>query len=337
MWIKSLSVKNFRCFRFAKLQFSKSINLITGQNNGGKSSLLLPISTMQVGLPHLGPVDVRIGEQSMEGILELSEGGSKFFAHEITQFTVRQALNSGKVVELKAGTSGVPTHEIQNVEPRNFIYAFLSNRKVAAYDSQIAPEERRSALEDLGYEFSDDDLWSGWLFLEESSAEKIVREYLIPWFAPKLSQRLRTYSARCVTEIVPKFKDFNDLFVFLHLEPTYKNRVWVVVDGGAEESEILDKLTEMYCKHGWNKSQFRQFKHHNFEKYFPGLFTPQVEACEAAAHNEKPEKKRALLEEVEAWIKQDRSLAETQFRESATEVIALLVEIESAICGGERS
>ena len=34
-------------------------------------------------------------------------------------------------------------------------------------------------LSDLGYELGDFDLWEGWIFFEESSSEKIVREYLI--------------------------------------------------------------------------------------------------------------------------------------------------------------
>jgi predicted ATPase len=40
-------------------------------------------------------------------------------------------------------------------------------------------EERREALERLGYDLSDYDLWRGWLLLEESSAELFIREYLI--------------------------------------------------------------------------------------------------------------------------------------------------------------
>jgi len=47
-------------------------------------------------------------------------------------------------------------------------------------------EDRRTVLESLGYELHHVDLWDYWLFLEESSAEKIIRTYLIPWFAPSL-------------------------------------------------------------------------------------------------------------------------------------------------------
>lgn len=91
----------------------------------------------------------------------------------------------------------------------------------------------------MGYDFFDFDLWSAWLILEESSAERIIREYLIPWFVPELKGRLRTYSANSLSEVETKFRDFNNLFVFLHLQPTYKNLAWVVVDGGEEEAKII--------------------------------------------------------------------------------------------------
>ena len=56
------------------------------------------------------------------------------------------------------------------------------------------PEARLSVLRELGYSLSDFDLWDGWLILEESSAERIIRDYLIPWFAPLLAL-VRTLAA----------------------------------------------------------------------------------------------------------------------------------------------
>jgi hypothetical protein len=49
----------------------------------------------------------------------------------------------------------------------------------------VAPsaEARIAVLRDLGYELHDFDLWNGWLIVEEASAEVIIRNYLIPWFA----------------------------------------------------------------------------------------------------------------------------------------------------------
>lgn len=87
-------------------------------------------------------------------------------------------------------------------------------------------------LEELGYEAFDFGQWKAWLILEESSAEVIIREFLIPTFVHKLINKLKTYSARSLSEIELKFKDFNNLFVFVHLEQIYKNKAWVIVDAG---------------------------------------------------------------------------------------------------------
>ena len=56
------------------------------------------------------------------------------------------------------------------------------------------PAARSEILSDLGYELRDFEFYDGWLFLEESSAESIIRDHLIPWFLPNLAGRLRTVS-----------------------------------------------------------------------------------------------------------------------------------------------
>ncbi|MDB5280492.1 MAG: hypothetical protein JWR61_5447 [Ferruginibacter sp.] len=139
-------------------------------------------------------------------------------------------------------------------------------------------EDRRLLLEDLGYEFNDFGLWNSWLFLEESSAEVLIREFLIPQFCIELSGKLRTFSANGLSEVEPKFRDFNNLFVFLHLTETYKNRAWVVVDSGDKEKEIIDKMKTFYVeKNGWNDGNFRQLTKHDFEEYYPKEFREKFE------------------------------------------------------------
>ena len=139
-------------------------------------------------------------------------------------------------------------------------------------------EERRLLLEELGYEFNDFGLWDAWLFLEESSAERIIKDYLIPWFCPKLKNKLRTYSSSSSSEVEVKFKDFNNLFVFLHLTPSYKNKAWVIIDAGGEENEIIKKMKTYYVKNnGWNDNNFQQFSKHNFEEYYPAEFQKEFQ------------------------------------------------------------
>jgi hypothetical protein len=194
------------------------------------------------------------------------------------------------------------------------------------------PEERRLVLEDLGYDFFDFDLWKSWLFLEESSAEVIIRDYLIPWFVKGLSNKIKTFSAGGISNIATKFEDFDRLFVFLHLEPVYKNKVWIKIDGGEEEKRIIDNFISKYSNSGWSASNFSQFKEHDFEKYYPDVFQSRVKGVLGIRDKkEKREKKRELLNEVKAWIKDNEDVAKNQFKESAKEVIDFLKLIERKV------
>lgn len=217
---------------------------------------------------------------------------------------------SSKVFEVKVSFENrIPTSEIEEVP------------------SSI--EARRNLLESLGYELIDVDMWNSWLMLEESSAEKIIREYLIPWFVPKLGGKLRTFSARTISELEIKFNDLNNLFVFLNMEPIYKNRVWIIVDSGDKEKEVIDKLKEVYASNGWKQDNFSQFKEHDFEKYYPEVFQEKVsEILQTGNSMQKLEKKKELREEVERWIESDCSKAKKEFEISAKEVIDKLKEIE---------
>lgn len=191
------------------------------------------------------------------------------------------------------------------------------------------PEARQSLLAHLGYELNDFDLWEGWLFLEEASAEKIIREYLIPRFAPLLQGKLRTFSARSIDEVESKFDDFNRLFAYLNMEPTYKNRGWVIIDNGPKEEDIIKRLKDTYCPNGWSEDHFQQFDEHDFERYYPLQFKDKVEqALSITDRKGKRNKKKALLDEVETWIKDDPENAKAAFAESATEVINKLKLIE---------
>ena len=134
-------------------------------------------------------------------------------------------------------------------------------------------EARMEVLRELGYSFSDFDLWDGWLILEESSAERIIRDYLIPWFAPKLS-RVRTIAVGGVDEIEPTFRDFYRLIRFTHLEESYRNAAWVRVDGDDAGTQIIKQLKESYKT--WIPDRFGSFGKDQFEKYYPSEFDQQI-------------------------------------------------------------
>ncbi|OUL27846.1 hypothetical protein BV378_08820 [Nostoc sp. RF31YmG] len=211
---------------------------------------------------------------------------------------------------------------------------FQENRLPTSHIEEIdnTPESRRRVLEDLGYDFFDFDLWSAWLILEESSAERIIRDLLIPWFAPSLQGRLRTFSANSLSEVKTKFRDFNNLFVFLHLQSVYKNLAWVIIDGGDEEVKIIDELKTKYTASGWDEHHFRQFSQHDFERYYPADFQSKIDnVLQMPSGKLRQQSKKALLEEVLTWSKEKPEIARLAFEESAKEVIEILKDIQSIV------
>lgn len=205
-------------------------------------------------------------------------------------------------------------------------------------------QDRIRLLEDLGYDSFDYNQWKGWLFLEESSAEELIRDFFIPTYTPNLLNKLRTHSTQGVDRVESKFMDFNNLFVFIHQDQSYKNRAWVIIDAGTDKSQhredkIIDTLKKTYLKHGWTEDHFRQFKEHDFEKYYPSVFQAQVNAIEAInipgqktqEREKRKEAKANLLNDVKSWINEDTKRAKKLFAESASEIISLLGEIDKVL------
>lgn len=194
---------------------------------------------------------------------------------------------------------------------------------------EATPEARLAVLRELGYSFSDFDLWDGWLILEESSAERIVRDYLIPWFAPRLA-RARTLAAGGNSAVEPTFDDFHRLVRFTHLEEAYRNAAWVRVDGDQEGTKIVARLRDRY--RSWDPDRFATFSEAQFERYYPPAFADRVEA--ALRTPDKAARRRAkieLLDEVRAWLDEDPERGRAALAQSASSVIADLKEIEAQL------
>ena len=501
MWVERLELKNIRSFAQATLTFSRGLNVLVGQNNTGKSTILLPLLALQKGLRGFSNTDHRlaVGNAPASAEIDFSESAKPYFGNDCRRITF---VSAGQGFDVRGqyvdGHKEVTVGKIQSDEPHNFIYPFLSMRKVKALDesvnlatvrnvpatftnlnakidrvsdpsfepayerymqaceeivgfrismehtgsgkravlkvgeigtipllamgegivnilglvtslvtaknalfileependihpralkrlldlviqrskenqfivtthsnivlktlgaaedakvfrfdlkmdgqlptsavTEVPPnsESRRAILQDLGYEFGDIDLWDGWLILEESSAEKIIRDYLIPVFVPSLRPRLKTFSAHSISEVDRKFRYFNDLFVFLHLQPAYKNRAWVLVDGGEEEKKVVQKLASLYENSGWNPERFLQLEAHDFEHYYPEQFEERREEVLSQSDKQaRREGKRRLLQEVEDWVKESPEEAKTAFAESAGEVIQILRRIEAEL------
>ena len=132
---------------------------------------------------------------------------------------------------------------------------------------------RHELLRELGYEFSDFDLFSGWLFLEESSAETVFNQILIPEFVPCLAGKLRTFSAGGVDKLEPSIDDFKRLMVFVHLSETYRDRMFIRADGDTQGKLVLEKLKLKFPT--LNETHLNIFSQEQFEHYTPPTSQPE--------------------------------------------------------------
>ncbi|MFZ3300463.1 AAA family ATPase [Ralstonia pickettii] len=191
------------------------------------------------------------------------------------------------------------------------------------------PQARLNVLRELGYSFTDFDLWSGWLIVEESSAERVIRDYLIPWFAPKLS-RMRTLSANGTGNVEATFADFDRLMRFAHLEPIYSKAAWVRVDADPSGKEVVEKLRNSYKT--WDAAHFDCFSKEQFEHYYPAHFAEKVDQVLAVRDRQaKRVAKRELLDEVRHWLDEDEERGRTALAASAKDVIEELQRIEALL------
>jgi hypothetical protein len=295
----------------------------------------IPLDDMGDGVPNvLGLlVDLCLAENKLFVIEEPENDIHPRALKELLAFVVEKSSNNQFIITTHSNI--VTTFLGAEPETRIFSVDMEFNKKKVP-TSKVEPigdstEARRSLLEHLGYGLLDSDLWEGWLFLEEASAEKMIKAYLIPWYVPALQGRLRTFSARSIDRVESRFEDFNRLFCFIHLQPTYRNRAWVIVDGGEQkERQVVQKLKATYKASGWQDDHFQQFNEHDFENYYPEAFKEKVASALSVSDGKaRMAEKMALRAEVEAWIGENPERAKIEFEKSAAEVITKLREIQS--------
>ena len=189
-------------------------------------------------------------------------------------------------------------------------------------------EERLITLRNLGYELFDYHLWDSWIIFEESSAERLVRDFFIPWYCKKLMGRVRTISANSKDNVVASFDDFNRIFCYLHLEKNYFDRAFVIVDNNA--NDIITKLREKFPT--WDPKNFICLSEDDFENFYPAEFQEDVKKILSSTDRKKKrEGKRKLLEKVLDWISKDQRIAQAEFKKTAKAVIDHLKDIENKL------
>jgi predicted ATPase len=333
-------------------EFIESCNEIIGfqlsavASSGGKKVAQAISAHESIGLAEMGE-----GVANLLGlIVDLCVANDKLFLIEEPENDIHpKALKKLlELIEKKSSTNQfiITTHSNIVVRhlgslPESKLFQVTMQRNESripvskAKEVESHPEARRAVLDDLGYDLFDFNIWSGWLFLEESSAERVIRDYLIPWFVPGLKNRLKTFSTQGKDQVKAKFNDFCRLFLFVHLEPVYVNSAWVIIDSGEEEAKIINDLQGKF-KSSWDSSHFRQFSEHDFESYYPAAFRENNQALlddisKCRNPKEKMKKKEKLIENLISWIKEDKEKSKEGFEQSAKEVIDILKEIDASL------
>lgn len=230
--------------------------------------------------------------------------------------------------------SNIVTKYLGAIENSKIFYVDMKikNRMPTSSIKEIknTPIQRIKILEDLGYEMFDFELWKAYLILEESSAERIIREFLIPNYVPTLGNKIKTIAAQGVDDLEPRFNDFLRLFVFVHLSNAYKNKAWVIADGDEPGLKAINGLKSRFKQ--WKPNHFRNFNKPNFEDYYPDKW--QKKAKEALSISDKKRKFKAkglLVNQVMDWTISNKAEAKKEFRKSAVEIIEILKELDKLI------
>jgi predicted ATPase len=191
-------------------------------------------------------------------------------------------------------------------------------------------ESRRALMAELGYELSDFGLFDAWIIFEESSAESIYNQILVPLFAPDLQGRLRSFSAGGAGGVADKFHLFLTLLTFVHLEPVYAGRVWVAADGDQAGLEAIEVVRARFPRIAHD--HLINFAEGQFESYYPEQFRLRAEEFPRLENKRARQlAKASLLREVLLWHKANPEQSKAHWEASAAEHIAILRMISESI------
>ncbi len=188
------------------------------------------------------------------------------------------------------------------------------------------PESRLRILERLGYELLDFDLYKSYIIFEESSAEQLVKDLIIPQFFPELLDKVKTIAAGGADDIKGRMSDFLRLIVYLNGNAIYQDRTWVIADGDKAGMDAIKQLKAKFTKLPANN--FIALSKSNIEEYYPTRFKKQFDLLKNIADpNIRRNKKIELNQSVFKFIRENPLKAKADFAKSADEIIQLFKTI----------
>lgn len=318
-----------------KRVFNQTLDLMTGDNG---QRLGLQIGRFaQVGLTAMGT-----GISATLGLLvNLTGAKDKVFLIEEPENDLHPAALKAllDIIIEKSATNQfiISTHSsivltrLGAMETATVLYTDMQVKDDIPTSTVRSVQDRAGRLEvlrDLGYALADLGLSDGWLIFEESSAERLCRQYLIPWFVPALG-RLTTIAAAGTSRLGPLWQNLHEMALFAHLQPESRDRLWVIADGDSEGTKAVNKLAKNFDKAG--RGRFHTWQADNFEKYYPAVFAERARIVLALPHDQRPGPKSELLNDVLAWISEDVDRAREAFKTSAADAIHTLREVSQQV------
>lgn len=316
------------------------LNISCSLSNNGQQAGIIVSNSDNIPLDEMGEgttnilgllVDLCIAKNKLFLIEELENDIHPKALKALLELIIKKSNENQFIISTH---SNIVTKYLGSVESSKIFHVEMSLKDRLPFSTikeiKNTPEERIKVLEDLGYDLYDFDLWKAYLILEESTAERLIRDYLIPTFTPRLKNKLRTVAAQGADDLEVRFYDFLRLFVFIHLSNTYKDRAWVYADGDSKGLDAISKLKRRF--NSWNPKNFQNFKKKNIELYYPSRWSSEVnKTLNTIDKREKHNLKGKLVERVISWNSKNEVLAKNEFKESAKEVISILKKIDKLI------
>jgi len=311
--------------------------------NGLKSGLIVdqhafvPIDQMGEGTVNLLGliVDLCIAKGKLFIIEELENDIHPIALKKVIELIILKSENNQFVISTH---SNIVVKHLGSLEKSKTFYveSNLNENRIptTSIKELVEPLDRIETLQNLGYDIFDFYLYSAYLLLEESSAEFLIKDYLIPVFIPELSEKIQTIACGGVSEIEPKFIDFFRLFLFVHTSsPVYQGKAWVIADGDAVGKKSIEGLKKKFKS--WDESHFITFSKENFEEFLPeDIFGQEVKSILALKDKQKFEAKKIFWGKtgpVQKWLSEKPDDAKAILSQTAKEVIEILQSIATQL------
>jgi predicted ATP-dependent endonuclease of OLD family len=333
----SSNIKEAKKFRqLCRDILGTEFNVFAGENSmqqlGTQIDLRQAISLEAMGAGLSGALGLILGLSTAEGKFFIIEEPEDDLHPKALKDLLDAIIESSKVNQFLISTHNSTVLTRLGAVAETRIVHVESNGEIpptSSYHLLTDQSERLDVLQDLGYSLADMDLGEGWLIFEESSAERLIRQYLARWFAPNLL-KLRTVAANGNSRVRPLFDNFREMFLYAHLERAYRNRAWVIVDGDELGIAIIERLRRDFSS--WPQEHFIYWQEKEFERYYPSVFGERIEAALSEKDRQKKKKaKEELINDVIAWIEEDEDRAREAFRDSAADVISVLEKINGQL------